>query len=287
MQGTLTAWSAPFKVLAIEVVDLLSEDEKEPEDTTNSKDIKVARGAELLTRRKELPGIEIEHGRDTNFKRESELSSDRREPPCVEAGQERAINVKQESDIKVKQESELHLDVSEEDGEGDDTDSETSLWEEHLADIFDGQPTNGEHVRLLKSMTTTDACLEFEAFTVEESQTLRQWLREVGDDRFIEETIESGRFTAKKLITAFGIRPPFFLEGEPDSKYYDLLGLGICREQAKRVKLPEYNTIDNAVALLKKSRNIIVLTGAGVSSRYAQHSPLRLTRADIYKPWDS
>ena len=38
------------------------------------------------------------------------------------------------------------------------------------------------------------------------------------------------------------------------------------RELEKRAKLPQYNTIEDAVALLKKSRNIIVLTGAGVWS---------------------
>jgi len=32
------------------------------------------------------------------------------------------------------------------------------------------------------------------------------------------------------------------------------------------MKLPEYNTIDDAVELIKKSRNIIVLTGAGIST---------------------
>ena len=30
------------------------------------------------------------------------------------------------------------------------------------------------------------------------------------------------------------------------------------------MKLPQYNSVDDAVALLKKSKNIIVLTGAGV-----------------------
>jgi NAD-dependent histone deacetylase SIR2 len=45
-----------------------------------------------------------------------------------------------------------------------------------------------------------------------------------------------------------------------------LLGLAISRELSKRLKLPFYNTIDDAVGLLKKSRNIIVLTGAGIST---------------------
>lgn len=72
--------------------------------------------------------------------------------------------------------------------------------------------------------------------------------------------------TAKKLLSAFGIRPPDFLEGCPDESYYHLLSLAISRELSKRMKLPEYNTIDDAVELIKKSRNIIVLTGAGIST---------------------
>lgn len=100
--------------------------------------------------------------------------------------------------------------------------------------------------------------------TVEEAFAFRKRLRLVGEDEFIAETIETGRITAKKLCTAFGIKPPSLLDGQPDHKYYPLLGLGITRELSKRVKLPEYNTIDDAVHLLKRSKNIIVLTGAGV-----------------------
>lgn len=101
--------------------------------------------------------------------------------------------------------------------------------------------------------------------TVEESFAFRKRLRLVGEDQFITESIEAGTISAKKLCTAFGIRPPSLLEGQPDHKYYPLLGLGITRELSKRVKLPEHNTIDDAVELLKRSQNIIVLTGAGVS----------------------
>lgn len=101
--------------------------------------------------------------------------------------------------------------------------------------------------------------------TLEESLAFRKRLRLIGGVRFVAETVEAGVITAKKLCTAFGIRPPFFLDGEPDEAYYSLLDLAICRELSKRAKLPQHNTIDDAVSLLKKSRNIIVLTGAGVS----------------------
>ena len=104
------------------------------------------------------------------------------------------------------------------------------------------------------------------ACTLEEAQVFRKRLRTIGGDRFLEETIHAGVITAKKLCTAFRIRPPFFLEGAPDDAFHSILNLGICRELSKRQKLPQYNTIEDVVSLLKSSRNIIVLTGAGVSS---------------------
>jgi len=38
------------------------------------------------------------------------------------------------------------------------------------------------------------------------------------------------------------------------------------RELSKRIKLPQYNSIDDAVDLIKRAKNIIVLTGAGIST---------------------
>ena len=96
----------------------------------------------------------------------------------------------------------------------------------------------------------------------------RKQLRTVGGDRFLDETVNAGAITARKLCTAFGIRPPSFLEGAPDEAFHSVLNLGICRELSKRTKLLQYNTIDDAVALLKNSRKIIVLTGAGVGFPY-------------------
>jgi NAD-dependent histone deacetylase SIR2 len=78
--------------------------------------------------------------------------------------------------------------------------------------------------------------------------------------------VENDSISAKKLLTACGIRPPPFFDEAPDEAYYHLLSLAIQRELSKRVKLPQYNSIDDAVELLKSSKNIIVLTGAGIST---------------------
>lgn len=107
-----------------------------------------------------------------------------------------------------------------------------------------------------------------EACTLEEANAYRKQLRTLGPDQFIKATVDAGRISAKKLCTAFDIRPPAFLEGAPDVAYFPLLGLGLSRELSKRIKLPQYNTVDDAVALLKAAKNIIVLTGAGVRVSY-------------------
>ncbi|KAG5299621.1 chromatin regulatory protein sir2 [Histoplasma capsulatum G186AR] len=136
------------------------------------------------------------------------------------------------------------------DSEDSDDNWETeSLYEDSLQFVRDDQLHD-----------VPDAC------TPEEAAAFRGRLHEIGKAAFIEETIGQGTITARKLCTAFGIMPPTFLEGAPDRAYHTLLIIGIAREYSRRVKLSQYNTIDDAVELLKKSKNIIVLTGAGIST---------------------
>lgn len=80
------------------------------------------------------------------------------------------------------------------------------------------------------------------------------------------ENITSEKMTARKLCTAFGVRIPKFLEGAPDENFYQLLGLAINRELNKRPRLSQYKTIDDAAALLRERKNIMVITGAGIST---------------------
>ncbi|OJD14796.1 hypothetical protein AJ78_04884 [Emergomyces pasteurianus Ep9510] len=149
---------------------------------------------------------------------------------------------------------EIDTEVGESDISGDSGDSDNdweteSLYEDSLQFVRDDELRD-----------VPGAC------TPEETAAFRRRLHEIGKTAFAEETIGQGKITAKKLCTAFGIIPPSFLEGAPDRAYHPLLIMGITREYSKRVKLPQYNTIDDAVELLKKSRNIIVLTGAGIST---------------------
>lgn len=104
-----------------------------------------------------------------------------------------------------------------------------------------------------------------DACTLDEAMAYRKRLHDIGKAAFVEETIVQETVSARKLCTAFGIIPPAFLDGAPDEAFHPLLSIGISREFSRRYKLPQFNTIDDAVHLLKESQNIIVLTGAGVS----------------------
>lgn len=67
----------------------------------------------------------------------------------------------------------------------------------------------------------------------------------------------------RKMVTMFGIRNDLPYS---ETFYCRILGLAIQREMRKRHKLPQYNTIDDAVTLLQGSKNIVVITGAGIST---------------------
>lgn len=60
-----------------------------------------------------------------------------------------------------------------------------------------------------------------------------------------------------------GIHPDL---GFSEDIYLYILGKAMLREMNKRQKLVEYNTIDDAVKLLLSKKNILVITGAGIST---------------------
>ncbi|KAJ5606166.1 hypothetical protein N7510_008947 [Penicillium lagena] len=139
-----------------------------------------------------------------------------------------------------------------------DTDSDDSDAWETLSNADDA-------IQLLRDDQLRDGLVPG-ACTLEEAAAYRQRLHAIGKAAFVEETIARETVTAKKLCTAFGIIPPAFLDGAPDEAFHPLLAIAISREFSRRPKLPQYNTIDDAVRLLRESKNVIVLTGAGIST---------------------
>ncbi|XXG95694.1 NAD-dependent histone deacetylase sir2 [Hypoxylon texense] len=138
--------------------------------------------------------------------------------------------------------------------------------EERINDLGESWETESLFEDVIEDIAEDRFFTDVDSVPPEQAVRYRQQLRAVGPQEFCRLTVDSGVITAKKLLTAFGIRPPAFLEGQPDDAYFALLTLALSRELAKRAKLIKYNTIDDAVYLLKKSRNIVVLTGAGIST---------------------
>ncbi|KAI2469644.1 SIR2-domain-containing protein [Annulohypoxylon bovei var. microspora] len=138
--------------------------------------------------------------------------------------------------------------------------------EERIGDLGDSWETESLFEDVIEDITEVSFLDDIDAVTPEQAVNYRQQLCTIGPREFCRQTVDSGAISAQKLLTAFGIRPPAFLDGQPDYAYFGLLTLAISRELAKRAKLLKYNTIDDAVALLKRSRNIVVLTGAGIST---------------------
>ncbi|KAI6249573.1 NAD-dependent protein deacetylase hst1 [Erysiphe necator] len=148
-------------------------------------------------------------------------------------------------------------DPDESSGDNDDIDDEGHEDDDDLSLLVDGLEELGDESLFHGA---PDLC------SLEDAVAFRRTLRQIGPAKFYETTIGAGKISAKKLLSAFGIRPPACMEGLPDDSYYGLLSLAISRELSKRIKLQQYNTIDDVVALLQKSKNIVVLTGAGIST---------------------
>ncbi|KAI0483855.1 DHS-like NAD/FAD-binding domain-containing protein [Xylaria cf. heliscus] len=143
---------------------------------------------------------------------------------------------------------------------------DVSELQDRVNDLGDSWETESIFEDIIDDLTQDTFPPDVDACTPEQSVTFRQQLRAIGPDEFCHVHIDSGAITARKLLTAFGIRPPDFLEGRPDEAYLGLLTLAMTRELTKRAKIMAYNSVDDAVYLLKKSRNIVVLTGAGIST---------------------
>lgn len=90
-------------------------------------------------------------------------------------------------------------------------------------------------------------------------------LREVGVEPFFEEMFDVKQMSPALLGTAFGLRPDLE-EHLGEDMFMVILGRAIGRAYFKRQKLSQYNTIEDAAKLLRESQNIVVITGAGIST---------------------
>ncbi|CAL1715219.1 unnamed protein product [Somion occarium] len=90
-------------------------------------------------------------------------------------------------------------------------------------------------------------------------------LKEHGRGYFINEYVVKRAIPIPRLLYAFGICLCKQLRQKRPKTLLYFLEVAMTRELESREKLPMYNTIDDAVDLIRKSKRIVILTGAGIS----------------------
>lgn len=88
-------------------------------------------------------------------------------------------------------------------------------------------------------------------------------IKEMGQVEFTKEVLAGLGMEARDVGNSFSV-PTDFLPDDDD--YMVLLSGLIAKHLTKRRKLAKYNTIDDAAKLLLKSKNIMIITGAGIST---------------------
>ncbi|KAI9266056.1 DHS-like NAD/FAD-binding domain-containing protein [Sporodiniella umbellata] len=146
-----------------------------------------------------------------------------------------------------------------EEEEGSDTDSIESLLahpalfrdDDSLVDV-----DNMEEEEIQNAWTS---------FTDEESESIRELVKEIGLMKFLDKYVVQEHTPIPKMLEVFGIRMhPRAALLASDIELLPILKNVLTRFLRKRLRL-EVNTLDDVVNLLSKAKNILIVTGAGVS----------------------
>ncbi|KAF8892118.1 SIR2-domain-containing protein [Infundibulicybe gibba] len=113
--------------------------------------------------------------------------------------------------------------------------------------------------------TLDDQIAEEEVWTRGELKQMMHHLKERGMTSWIQEYVLTRQIAVPKLLQAFGVDLCPELQTRRPSTLLYFLRVMMSRELQMRDKLLQYNTIDDAVNLIRSSSRIIILTGAGIS----------------------
>ncbi|KAG0703985.1 DHS-like NAD/FAD-binding domain-containing protein [Suillus ampliporus] len=106
---------------------------------------------------------------------------------------------------------------------------------------------------------------EDEAWSKEEIRKMMHHLKERGMSSFVREYVVTQNIPIVKLLFAFGISLcPELRSKQPQTMLY-FLRVAMTKQLHLREKLLQYNTVADAVSLIRASKRVVVLTGAGIS----------------------
>ncbi|KAJ7115942.1 DHS-like NAD/FAD-binding domain-containing protein [Mycena epipterygia] len=107
--------------------------------------------------------------------------------------------------------------------------------------------------------------LDVQTWSQQQIRAMMHHLKEKGMSSWMNEYVLKRNIPIPQLLLAFGINlNPSLHNMSPTTLSY-FLRVAMSRELQLRDKLPEYNTVDDAVRLIRDSRRILILTGAGIS----------------------
>lgn len=100
---------------------------------------------------------------------------------------------------------------------------------------------------------------------------MHHFLKERGLFAYLREHLERRAIPPATLLLAFGV---MVRHDTPLADQLRMLKVACSRVLRNREKLEEYNTPDDVVELVRKSKRILFLTGAGVSVRLPPSFPI-------------
>ncbi|KAF5353082.1 hypothetical protein D9758_008747 [Tetrapyrgos nigripes] len=106
---------------------------------------------------------------------------------------------------------------------------------------------------------------EEDPWSPEEVKEMMHFLKERGMGHFLRKYVVQCEIPIPKLLRAFGINlcPELRVQSPGVMVYF--LKVAMSRELRLRDKLPQYSTVQDAVSLIRNSKRILILTGAGIS----------------------
>ncbi|OLY80635.1 NAD-dependent histone deacetylase SIR2 [Smittium mucronatum] len=98
-----------------------------------------------------------------------------------------------------------------------------------------------------------------------EKNTIQQDARKLGLDAFLMKYIIQKNYSVVSLLNVFEQKLFFNVDDSLDTQFLPLLKISVKKFIQKRPKLPQINSIEDALFLIRRAKRIMVLTGAGVS----------------------
>ncbi|KAK9365258.1 DHS-like NAD/FAD-binding domain-containing protein [Lipomyces kononenkoae] len=86
------------------------------------------------------------------------------------------------------------------------------------------------------------------------------------DDKSAAADADPSELPIREVLYALGIRSSLILEDLDETTLVQLLQLAITRELRRRIPLDHVTTVDDVISLIRNSKDIVLLTGAGIST---------------------